>query len=108
MVSHGSIINQDVFKEDDHKCLKIGSKYMIHSGLDRRGCIRQTKLHNKKFIIAFMCPKYRFVNVSRVDPNLMVSSSNLLKTVALPNSSKSSATVGIENLSGIVTAFRAR
>ena len=49
------------------------SKNVVHRSLEGGRCIGQSKRHDEKFVVPFMCSKCSLLHINRFDAQLMVS-----------------------------------
>ena len=65
-------VHKDIVKEDDDITAKKRVKNVVHSSLKSQRCICETEWHDEKFVVAIMGPESGFVDVIRVDTDLMI------------------------------------
>ena len=65
--------HQDVVKEHQHKVPQLFSEYVIHPRLESGWCVRQSKGHDYKFVVALMRFESYFRNIFYFDSNLMIT-----------------------------------
>ena len=65
-------VDEDIIKKYQNEFLQIGSEYFIHQALECGRSISETKGHDQKLIVAIMCAKSYFRDISLMNPNLMI------------------------------------
>ena len=73
MIGEGPTIYQDIIEEDDDELTQVWSKGCIHSSLEGRCSIAQTKRHYTKFVMAVVSAKSNFRDVTEIHMNLVIA-----------------------------------
>lgn len=69
----GGAINQDIIEENDDEFAKKWLQQIIHGCLKGRGGVAKAERHDSKLIMAHVCAKSSFMDISLVHSDLMES-----------------------------------
>ena len=70
-------INENIIKEYQNEFSQVGPKYFIHQCLECGRGICEAKWHDQKFIVAIMCVESCFRDIILMNPNLVISKTNI-------------------------------